>query len=87
MTEVTVTLPDELAARASDAGLLSDGAIQALLEDAMRRRAGRRLLEVAAQIHAAAIPPMTDAEIAAEVAATRAERRRGDTTIADARGS
>jgi post-segregation antitoxin (ccd killing protein) len=87
MTEVTVTLPDELAARASDAGLLSDAAIQALLEDAMRRRAGRRLLEVAAQIHAAAIPPLTDAEIVAEVAAARAERRRGGGTARDAGGS
>ena len=46
MTEVVVVkLPDDLAQRAKNAGLLSDSAIQRLLEEAMRREAGRRLLE------------------------------------------
>jgi hypothetical protein len=75
MTEVLVRLPDELAQRARRAGLLSDSAIQELLEDAMRRQAGRRLLDVAERIHAAGIPPMSMEEIDAEVKAVRAERR------------
>lgn len=75
MTEVTLSLPDELAQRAQKAGLLSDRAIQALLEDAMRRNAGRRLLEVAERLHAAGVAPMSDEEIVAEVKAVRAERR------------
>jgi hypothetical protein len=75
MTELVVTLPDELARRAKDAGLLSDHAIQRLLEEAMRRDAGRRLLEVAERLHAAGITPMSDDDIVAEVKAVRAERR------------
>jgi hypothetical protein len=75
MTEFMVRLPDDLAARAQSAGLLSDSAIQGLLEDAMRRQAGRRLMEVAERIHAANIPPMSMEEINDEVKAVRAERR------------
>jgi len=58
MTELVVKLPDELAQRAKSAGLLTDSAIQRLLEEAMRREAGRRLLEVAEQLHAAGVEPM-----------------------------
>ncbi len=75
MTKIEIRLPDELAQRAKSAGLLSDTAIQDLLEDAIRRQAGRRLLEVAERIHAAGIPPMSMEEIDAEVKAYRAERR------------
>jgi hypothetical protein len=76
MTELVVKLPDELARQAREAGLLSDAAIQKLLEDAVRRQAGLRLRTVMDQLHAANIPPMTDEEIQAEVDAVRAERRR-----------
>jgi hypothetical protein len=75
MTHLTVNLPDELAQRARQAGLLSDQAIQRLLEDAMRREAGRKLLDIAKRVQAAGIPPMSDEEIVAEVKAVRAERR------------
>lgn len=75
MTELVVKLPDELAKRAQRLGLLSDTAIQRLLEDAMRREAGRQLLQSAERIQAAGIPPMSDEEIVAEVKAVRAERR------------
>jgi hypothetical protein len=75
MTELVVSLPDDLAQRARDAGLLSDSAIQRLLEEAMRREAGGKLMAIAERIHAAGIPPMSDEEIVAEVKAVRAERR------------
>lgn len=75
MTELVVNLPDDLAQRAKDAGLLTDSAIQRLLEEAMRRDAGRRLMQVAERLHAAGIEPMSDEEIVAEVKAARAERR------------
>ena len=75
MTELVVKLPDELAQRARIAGLLSDSAIQRLLEEAMRRGAGVKLLAVAGQVHAAGIEPMSDEEIVAEVKAVRAELR------------
>ena len=75
MTELVVKLPDDLAERARRAGLLTDTAIQRLLEEAMRREAGRRLQEVAERLHAAGVPPMSEEEIVAEVKAARAERR------------
>lgn len=75
MTELTVKLPDELARRAESAGLLTDSAIQRLLEEAMRREAGRQLLQVAERLHAAGVEPMSEEEIVAEVKAVRAERR------------
>ena len=75
MTEVMVKLPDELAQRAKSAGLLTDSAIQRLLEEAMRREAGQRLLQVAQRLQAAGVEPMSEDEIVAEVKAARAERR------------
>lgn len=75
MTTVQITLPDQLAQRAKDAGLLSDAAIQSLLEDAMRRQAGRRLMAVANELHAANVAPMSDDEVVALVKQVRAERR------------
>jgi hypothetical protein len=75
MTELVVKLPDDLARRAESAGLLTDSAIQRLLEEAMRREAGRRLVQVAQRLHAAGVEPMSDEEIVAEVKAARAERR------------
>ena len=67
-SKLQVTIPKHLA------GLLADGAIQGLLEEAMRRQAGRRLLEIAEGVHATGIPPMSDEEIVAEVKSVRAER-------------
>jgi hypothetical protein len=59
MTELVATLPDELAQRAKDAGLLSDSAIRQLLEDAMRRDAGRKLLVIADRVRATGVAPMS----------------------------
>ncbi|HSV54603.1 MAG TPA: hypothetical protein VLJ57_20945 [Burkholderiaceae bacterium] len=75
MTTVQINLPDALVQRARSEGLLSDGAIQRMLEDAMRRQAGRRLMQVAERLHAADIEPMTEDEIEAEIQASRAEHR------------
>jgi len=77
---IEISLPDDVAQRARTAGLLSDSAIRQLLEDAMRRRAGRALLDVARTIHDAGIPPMTAEEIEAEVNSVRAKRRARRTT-------
>lgn len=87
MMELLVKLPDELAQRAKSAGLLSDHAIRQLLEDAMRRQAGRALLEVAVRLRDAGVAPMTDEEVLAEVKAARAERRHRDAARDDASGS
>ena len=75
MTTLKLNLPDDLAQRAQSAGLLTDAAIQTLLEDAIRRDAGQRLLEVGKRLQTANIAPMSDEEIVAEVKAVRAARR------------
>ena len=46
MTTVQIELPDDLAAKAQALGVLSNANIQAIIEAAVRREAGRKLLEV-----------------------------------------
>ena len=43
MTTVQITLPNELAQTAANAGLLSTEALEAMLRDQLRRRAGQEL--------------------------------------------
>jgi hypothetical protein len=74
MTEVTFTLPDDLAKQARQAGLLRPEALAALLRDAMRERRIERLFTTMGKL-AELQPPLTEEEIAAEIAAARAERR------------
>lgn len=77
MTRLTVFLPDDLAQRARNAGLLSDHSIQQLLENAMRtRNAGARLSALLAKIDAHPEPAPSEAEIAEEVAKARRDARR-----------
>ena len=77
MTELKVTLPDRLARKAREAGLLSPKAIQRLLREAMRRRAAaREVLAVADRVADAGVPSLSEEEIQAEVVAVRKARRR-----------
>jgi hypothetical protein len=77
MTRVTVSLPDDLARQAQDAGLLDEQAVASLLRRALReRRAGQRLGWLMNKLDATAGPPMTDTEVADEVAAARREHAR-----------
>ena len=73
--EVTLNLPDEIALRARDAGLLTVDAVQKLLEEAMRRAAGRKLLSMAERLHAAGIAPANETEVDDLIHAARAERK------------
>ena len=76
MTTITIELPQELAEEARSRGLLAADAVEAMIRDALRRRAGRELLDAANELAAAELSPMTMAEIQREVDAVRAERRR-----------
>ena len=76
MTTVSIELPDELAEEARKQGLLAASAVETMIRDALRRRAGRELLDAARELATAELPPMTMAEIQREVDAVRAERRR-----------
>jgi hypothetical protein len=75
MTMIQIDLPEATAKAARDAGLLTPAALEQLITDAIRRQAGRRLLEVAKTIHDAGIEEMSMDEINEEVQAVRAERR------------
>lgn len=75
MTELKLTLPDALAREAREAGLLTAKAIEALLRDAMRRKAARAFLANAERVAAAGIAPLSDAEIQTEIEAVRKARR------------
>ena len=73
--EVKLNLPDQIAQEAQRAGLLSGQAIERLIEEAVRREAGKRLLDAMARLREANVPPLTEEEIAEEVKAVRAARR------------
>lgn len=75
LTNITVSLPDDLARQAKSAGLLHDEAIAALLRDAMRKRQVDQLFDTMGQL-AKLEPALTEAEIDAEIDAARADRAR-----------
>jgi hypothetical protein len=84
MTMIQIDLPEATANAAREAGLLTPAALEKLLVEAIRRQAGRRLLDVAKRIQEAGIEEMSMDEINDEVQAVRTERstrqaaRRGD---------
>jgi len=75
MTELTLKLPDELARQIRAAGLLDEAAVEKVFRDALRRQAVGELFAALDEIEAAKLPPMTEAEVQAEIDAARAERR------------
>jgi hypothetical protein len=81
VTLIEVRLPDELAQRAREAGLLSDAAMQWLVEEALRSRSWRPPLEPLGTIQAMNVSPMSKAEIEAAVTAARATRRGGPSGV------
>jgi hypothetical protein len=77
-TELKLTLPDGLAREAEASGLLTPEAIEALLREEIRRRRVNRLFDVADRLADLDIPPLTDAEVEAEIEAVRRSRRDSD---------
>jgi hypothetical protein len=75
MTNITVSLPDDLAQQARSAGLLKPESLEALLREAMKKRQVDQLFTTMGKL-AALEPALTEAEIDAEIAAARAERAR-----------
>jgi len=81
MTEVTVTLPESVAREAEAAGLLQSEVLERLLREEIRRRRLEQLFTAANRLAALDLPPLTGAEVEAEIQAVRTQRR-----AADARG-
>jgi hypothetical protein len=75
MTELTVTLPDDLARKAQEAGLLNSEGVERALRETLKREAGRNLLDIADRLQAANIPPMTEDELNSEIKSVREEMR------------
>jgi hypothetical protein len=76
MTTIQIELPDATAQAARDAGLLTAGALERLLIQALRRKqAADNLLSIADRVAVAGIQPMSMDEVNAEVKTARAERK------------
>ena len=75
MSEIVLTLPDELAAEAKEMGLFKPLLVTSLFKAEVRRRKANRLFEAANRL-AEAGEPMSEEEVMAEVKAAREERRR-----------
>jgi hypothetical protein len=71
--ELKLKLPDSLVREAQASGLLTSQALEALLREEVQRRRVGQLFDAADRL--AALPPLTEAEIEAEIQAARAERR------------
>lgn len=77
MTTITLTLtmPDELAEEAEEAGLLSSGTLLQLIRQEVRQRRIESLFLAADRLAAVDDTPLSADELAAEIAAARRERR------------
>ena len=75
MTNVQITLPDELAEKAANAGLLSADAMAAMLREQLRLRAGDALQAMWRRTPQDELTPEIEQEIVEEVRQVRAERR------------
>jgi hypothetical protein len=76
MSEVVLTLPDDLATEAKEMGLFSPTLAASLFRAELRRRKVNKFFETADRLAELGGEPMSDDEINAEIAAARAERRR-----------
>jgi hypothetical protein len=72
--EITINLPNPVAQEAQANGLLTPESLERLLREELERRRRERLFEIADQL-AAQGPPLTQAEVEAEIQAARSQRR------------
>ena len=76
MTTVQITLPDDLAQTATNAGLLSPEALETMLREQLRLRAGETLKTLWRVMPQEPLTPETEQEISDAVGAVRAMQRR-----------
>lgn len=75
MTTVQIDLPDELAQKAASEGLLSPEAMEAMLREQLRRRAGEALKKMWQRRSLEDLTPRIEQEIIEEVRKVRAQQR------------
>ncbi len=76
MSEVVLTLPDNIVEEAEEFGLFKPLIITSMLKEEIRRRKVNKFFEAADRLAALGGEPMTNDEINAEIAAARRDRRR-----------
>lgn len=76
--EFKVNLPDELAREAEANGLLTPESIESLLRAELKRRRSNGLFASADRLANLDTPPLTEAEVEAEILAARQARRAPD---------
>ena len=75
MTTIQLTLPDDLAKKAADAGLLSTEAIQEMLQEKLLRRAGESLQEIRRRMPNEELTAAIEQDVVEAVQAYRAAQR------------
>jgi hypothetical protein len=75
MTTVQINLPDELAQKAASAGLLSTEAMEAMLREQLRRRAGGALQAMWQRGPQEKLTPEIERQIVEQVRKVRAQAR------------
>lgn len=73
MSEIVLTLPDDVAEEAKELGLFSPKLATSIFKAELRRRRKNRFFEVIDSIAALPGEPLSNEEINAEIAAARAE--------------
>ena len=76
--ELKINLPDGLAREAEANGLLTPESIESLLREELKRRRVNALFAAADRVASLDIPPLTEAEVEAEILAARQSRRAPD---------
>jgi hypothetical protein len=76
MTVVHITISDALAKEAAAEGLLETGSVEALLRERLAAARVAKMQKTRQRLSETEMPPMTAAEIEAEIEAHRAERHR-----------
>lgn|GEM_PF-557845 len=75
VTPVQINLPDDLAQKAAGAGLLSTDAMEAMLREQLRRRAGETLQTMWQHVPTEELTAEIEQEIVEEVRLVRAQAR------------
>lgn len=76
--ELKINLPDGLAREAEANGLLTPESIESLLREELKRRRINGLFTAADRLANLQTPPLTEAEVEAEISAARQSRRAPD---------
>jgi uncharacterized membrane protein YheB (UPF0754 family) len=76
--ELKINLPDGLAREAEANGLLTPESIESLLREELKRRRVSGLFTAVEQLSSRDLPPLTEAEVEAEILAARQSRRAPD---------